>query len=206
MLIADSISPTILAKFEVFDWRNALAILQNVHSEAWAEIADILSNFELRWSAISMKGKGNKSEMAGILDSGLYRCGWIEKKFNTKIVVDGHERETPTHEVDCYKGRVALEVEWNNKDPFFDRDLNNFRLLYELSVIDVGVVVTRTSALQSWLHANHREFGKQPGTYGSSTTHSNKLYPRILGGGAGGCPVLVFSIKPEAYTDDRPVA
>jgi Restriction endonuclease BglII len=32
------------------------------------------------------------------------------------------------------RGRVGLEIEWNNKDPFFDRDLNNFRLLFELRV------------------------------------------------------------------------
>jgi hypothetical protein len=36
---------------------------------------------------------------------------------------------------------VALEVEWNNKDPFYDRDLNNFRLLFDLQVIDVGVIM-----------------------------------------------------------------
>ena len=55
---------------------------------------------------------------------------------------------TPTHKVDCYKNRVALEVEWNNKDPFFDRDLNNFRLLFDLRAIDAGVIITRCTELQ----------------------------------------------------------
>lgn len=206
MSLADSLPADIQRKFEVFDWRNALAILTFVHPQEWAEIVDVLASFELRWSDVAKTGRGNKSEMAGILDSGLYKCGWIEKKFNTRILVDEEERATPTHEVDCYKGRVALEVEWNNKDPFYDRDLNNFRLLFELGVIDVGVIVTRTTVLQAWLHANHKIFGKQPGTYGSSTTHSDKLYPRIRGGGAGGCPVAVFSIKPEAYVNDQPSA
>ncbi len=207
MFLTDSdLDPEILRKFEVFDWRNALPLLRSVHGIEWSEIDLALRQFRLLHSSIAMKGKGNKSEMAAILDSGLYKLGWVEKQFNTKVVVDGVERETPTHEVDCYKGKVALEVEWNNKDPFYDRDLNNFRLLYDLGVIDVGVIVTRTTALQAWLHANHRIFDKQPGTYGSSTTHANKLYPRIKGGGAGGCPVLVFAIKPEAYFDDRPVA
>lgn len=36
--------------------------------------------------------------------------------------------------VDCYKNRVALEVEWNNKPPFFDRDLNIFRLICVRSI------------------------------------------------------------------------
>ena len=49
--------------------------------------------------------------------------------------VDGNERLSPTHKVDCYKNRIALEIEWNNKDPFFDRDLNNFRLLFDLRAI-----------------------------------------------------------------------
>ena len=58
------------------------------------------------------------------------------------------EYASPTHAVDCFKGRVALELEWNNKDPFFDRDSNNFRLLFDLRAIDVGVIVTRASELQ----------------------------------------------------------
>ena len=37
----------------------------------------------------------------------------------------------------------ALEIEWNNKDPFYDRDLNNFRLLFELRTVSVGVASRR---------------------------------------------------------------
>jgi hypothetical protein len=83
------------------------------------------------------KGK-NKTEAAKLLDSALYASGWVEKSFDTKINVDGVEEPTPTHSVDCFKNRVALEVEWNNKDPFLGRDLKNFRLLYVLRVIDLG--------------------------------------------------------------------
>ena len=203
MSATESVLQALNAKFDILDWRNGIAILTAVHPNEWSEIANVLASFYLRWSDITKKGKGNKSEMAGILDSGLYRLGWVEKRFKTEIVVDEHRRATPTHEVDCYKNRIALEVEWNNKDPFYDRDLNNFRLLFDLNVIDVGVIVTRSSGLQRWLHANHAALGKQSGTYGSSTTHADKLYPRILGGGAGGCPIVVFAIKPEAYLDDR---
>ena len=67
------------------------------------------------------------------MDSHFTKLGWVEKKFETKIVVDNTEHVAPTHKIDCYKNRVALEVEWNNKDPFYDRDLNNFRLLFETS-------------------------------------------------------------------------
>ncbi len=185
-------------KFEILNWRNALAILASVHEGNFKEVIDVLSAFELLHSQISVGG-GNKSLMSMFIDQRLTALGWVEKSFDTKIIVDGVVTPSPTHKVDCFKERIALEMEWNNKDPFFDRDLNNFRLLYDLQVIDVGIIVTRTTALQETL----RVAGRSQTTYGMATTHSEKLYPKIRGGGAGGCPVLVFGIKPEAYVDDR---
>jgi hypothetical protein len=92
---------------------------------------------------------GRRSVIAERIDRFLAKRGWIESKFDTKIVIDKtDERDTPTHKVDCFKGKVGLEIEWNNKDPFFDRDLNNFRLVFELRVIDAGVIITRASHLQ----------------------------------------------------------
>ena len=92
---------------------------------------------------------------------------------------------------------MALELEWNNKDPFFDRDLNNFRLLFELRAIDVGVILTRASELQGIFD----QLGKGA-SYGNSTTHHEKLWPRLDGGGGGGCPVLTLAITPKLYVDD----
>lgn len=186
-------------RYEIFDWRNAIAILGSVHADDFTEVLDVLSRFELRHSNVAAGG-GNKSNIAKFIDGELEKVGWVEKGFETEIVVDGRREPVPTHKVDCFKGRIALEVEWNNKDPFFDRDLNNFRLLYDLRVIDVGIVVTRATALEATL----RGAGRATTTYGKATTHTEKLLPKILGGGAGGCPVLVFGIGPKAYRDDRP--
>jgi hypothetical protein len=141
----------------------------------------------------------NRSPISRQLDGAFYALGWKEKKFETKITVDSHQFESPTHKVDCFKGRVALELEWNNKDPFFDRDLNNFRLLFDLRAIDVGVVITRASELQDIF----KSLGKGS-SYGNSTTHHEKLWPRLDGGGGGGCPVLTFAITPKLYIDDGP--
>ncbi|MGL5117192.1 MAG: BglII/BstYI family type II restriction endonuclease [Beijerinckiaceae bacterium] len=184
-------------KFEIFDWRNAGAILTHVCSQEFGEIVGVLSAFELRRSDVATGG-GNKSPVAKGIDQALYQLGWIEKKFDTRIIVDGVASESPTHSVDCFKGKVALEVEWNNKDPFFDRDLNNFRLLYDLRVIDVGVVITRATSLETVL----KNVGRSATTYGRATTHTGKLYPKIKGGGAGGCPVLVLGITAGAFRDD----
>ncbi len=54
-----------------------------------------------------------------------------------------------------------MEIEWNNKDPFYDRDLNNFRLLFELRAVSVGVIVTRCNELQEIFDALGR--GTRPG-------------------------------------------
>lgn len=187
----------VAAKFQVRDWRNGLAILHAVHPTLYCEVMGVLSDFVLRRSDIE-QGGGNKSSIAKAIDSRLAALGWKERKFDTSVVVDGVRRETPTHSVDCFKDRVALEVEWNNKDPFFDRDLNNFRLLYDLHVIDVGIIVTRSSDLETIL----RSSGRNATTYGKATTHSDKLMPKIEGGGAGGCPIIVFGIDKGAYRDD----
>ena len=80
---------------------------------------------------------GSKSSVASDIDGYLFDRGWVEKAFETKVVVDEHAMESPTHKVDCFRNRIALEIEWNNKDPFFDRDLNNFRLLFELRAISL---------------------------------------------------------------------
>lgn len=192
----------LLPGWDCYDWRNALTILRHGHPNEWKDVVDVLSALRLRHSELATKG-GSKTKTASALDSELYKRGWVEKKFETKIVVDGIESDSPTHWVDCFKGKIALEVEWNNKDPFYDRDLNNFRLLYDLRVVDVGVVVTRSTSLMQWMRLGHADFAKGQGTYGSSTTHYDKLEPRILGGGAGGCPVLVFAMTQELYLDDR---
>jgi hypothetical protein len=72
--------------------------------------------------------------------------------------------------------------------------LNNFRLLHQLRVLSVGVVITRTSELQDLFDA--LKIGKK---YGKSTTHWDKLIPKIDGGGAGGCPVLAVGITEKCY-------
>src|SRR5690606_23769635 len=136
------VPPELLDLYEVHEWRNGLAVLSAARPEEWEDIKAVLSEFRLHHSEIAVPG-GRKSKVADRLDEAFKARGWKEKRFDTRIVVDGAESVSPTHEVDVLKNRVALEVEWNNKDPFYDRDLNNFRLLFDLRVIDVGVIITR---------------------------------------------------------------
>ena len=91
---------------------------------------------------------------------------------------------------------VAVEMEWNNKDPFFDRDLINFQALHHEGAIAVGVIVTRGPYLQNLISGVIRS--KDGGfKYGSSTTHWDKLVPRVNLGGGGECPLLLIGIEPD---------
>jgi hypothetical protein len=196
MPIRSIVPADIAARYEVHEWRNGLAILSAARPGEWKNIVEVLRGFTLFKSDI-LKPGGSKGLIASRLDSHFTKLGWQEKKFDTKIVVDTDEHITPTHKIDCYKNRVALEVEWNNKDPFYDRDLNNFRLLVELRAIDAGVIITRCTELQKIFNKLGR--GK---SFGNSTTHMAKLLPRIDGGGGGGCPIVVFGIRDTAYVEE----
>lgn len=187
----------IRAKYEVYEWKHACAILKNDFPNEWKDMIDMLRAFSLKQSWIA-EGGGNKSDLAIWIDEFMGKRGWVEKKFETVIHVDEAVMESPTHKIDCYKNRIALELEWNNKDPFYDRDLNNFRLLFELRTVSVGIVFTRADELQDIFN----ELGRGK-SYGNSTTHMSKLLPKIEGGGGGGCPLLVFGITKKLYREDE---
>jgi hypothetical protein len=181
--------------YEVYEWKHSLAILKYDFPDEFKDITDLLLNFKLCKSWIATPG-GSKSPISNYIDSFLYKRHWIEKEFATLVSVDGKETSSPTHKIDCYKNRIALEIEWNNKDPFYDRDLNNFRLLFDLRAISVGIIITRCDNLQEIFKTLGR--GK---SYGASTTHMSKLIPRIEGGGGAGCPLLVFGINNTLYDE-----
>jgi hypothetical protein len=183
--------------YEVHEWKHSCAILKSDFPVEWADIIAVLREFRLHKSQIVASG-GGLSLVSQDFDRAFCGSrGWCEKKFDTKIVVDSDEIKSPTHKVDCFKNRVALEVEWSNKDPFFDRDLNNFRLLFDLRAIAVGVIITKADELRSVF--------EQLGVwskYGTSTTWMGKLLPRIEGGGGAGCPILAFGITNAVYVED----
>ncbi len=193
----DQIPFAIRELYEIHEWKHACAILAGDFPDEWNDIIEVLSEFRLYKSWLTTGG-GQKSKISGFIDEFLYQRGWEEKNFSTRVVVDEQSMDTPTHKIDCYKNRIALEIEWNNKDPFYDRDLNNFRLLFDLRAISVGVIITRCDELQEIFN----DLGRGQ-SFGASTTHMSKLLPRIEGGSGAGCPLLVFGISKKLYVEDE---
>jgi hypothetical protein len=192
----DALPPFVAKNYLHKEVHHASAILERAFPEQWRDILSVLAEFRLYRTEVEAPG-GGRSPVALRLDRAFELLGWQPHVFETSITVDDSTREKPTHKVDNVKGRIAVEPEWNNKDPFFDRDLNNFRTLFERGAISVGVIITRASALQQLFDG----LGKGA-SYGSSTTHWDKLTPRLDGDAAGGCPVLAFGITEALYIDD----
>ena len=191
--------------YSVKEWRHASSILQADFPELLEEICDVLTRFRLKKSEVVVGG-GSKTKIAGWVDAELGKKGWKEKQFKTAFMVDERRIDSPTHKVDCYKateaGGVGFEIEWNNKDPFFDRDLNNFRLLFDLRTISVGIILTRAEDLKELFHELTAKKLKPGSSFGESTTHWGKLLPRIEGGAGGGCPILAIGITRNLYQED----
>lgn len=196
-MIAARLTPFVAQHYEVHEWRHASAILTQDYPQEWADLMAVLEAFRLRRAWIEVGG-GNKSRVSAFIDGFLGARGWKERQFRTAVLVDEARFDSPTHKVDCYRNGIGIEIEWNNKDPFFDRDLNNFRLLFDLRALAVGVIITRADELKDIFSSLGRG-----SSYGESTTHMSKLLPRIEGGGGAGCPILVFGITKALYVEDE---
>lgn len=179
--------------YQIEERHHACAIMMSDFPIEWENLIDVLRTFVLRRSYVQAKGK-NKSPIAIELDGLFEKRGWEERSFKVRVIVDGVETLAPTHKVDYFKNRIAIETEWNNKDPFFDRDLTTFRLLFDLNVVSVGIIITRADELQKVFD----DLGKG-GSAGNSTTHMGKLIPKMYNRAGGGCPVLGFGITMKKY-------
>jgi hypothetical protein len=93
--------------YEVHEWKHATAILSADYPAEFSDIVRVLRTFRLRRSDALAPG-GGRSRISQRLDRAFYERGWVEKAFATKVVVDDKEMLSPTHKVDCVKGRVAL--------------------------------------------------------------------------------------------------
>jgi hypothetical protein len=85
---------------------------------------------------------------------------WVKETFTIRKTINDEPRESISHKVDHVRVfdragerryRIALEIEWNNKDPFFDRDLENFKRLHSEGGISAGVMIARGESLQETL-------------------------------------------------------
>lgn len=186
--------------------RYADNILAYSFPQRFADIVSNLQDYYIDYPTDLKVGGGSRALHTKRHDDGLIARGWSQHNVEIEKRVDGRPIfRVKNHEIDVfsmgddgnYPG-IAVEMEWNNKDPFFHRDLNNFQALHREGVIAVGVIVTRGPRLSEVLKYLGKT-GEYPASkYGESTTHWNKLTPMIDMGAGGECPLLCIGIEPEA--------
>ena len=138
--------------FDIAFHGHAEAILERDFPECLQEIEDVLAALTFPIREIVGSG-GGETKGTQRLRHALDDKAWRKGKFTIKKIINDRERESQTHEIDHVRvvegvGTLALEIEWNNKDPFFDRDLENFKRLHAEGAISAGIIITRGVSLQ----------------------------------------------------------
>ena len=137
--------------FDVQTENHALAVLSKDFPGPLGELCEALLDVQITDVEL-IQGGGGEANSTQRLRRSLAGRDWIKRNIVIRKTVDDIERAAISHEIDHVrrtdKGAIALEIEWNNKDPFFDRDLENFQRLHSEGAISVGVIVTRGKSLQ----------------------------------------------------------
>lgn len=178
--------------FEILTLHHAEAILKHDMPQAVKDLEMILSQIEVPVAELAAGG-GGEGKGTQRLRNTLAEAGWKKHRFEIRKIVDGVEKESISHEIDHVRtfktGVLALEIEWNNKDPFFDRDLENFKRLHADGVISVGAIVTRGKSLHDGMRELMEHFAVKNGInsieglggFYTPTPRQRKMYEKCAG-------------------------
>lgn len=149
--------------FEVECTSHAEAIMLHDFHDLIGELEGALDQTSIPMTEI-IGGGGGEAKVTQRLRRSLAALHWTKHNFELKKTVDGIAKESISHEIDHVRrsanGVFALEIEWNNKDPFFDRDLENFKRLHAEGAISIGAIVTRGSAMQGEMRERVEQFAR----------------------------------------------
>ncbi|MCE9610674.1 MAG: hypothetical protein K8R23_10815 [Chthoniobacter sp.] len=173
--------------FEVLALHHAEAILTHDMGGAVSEIEAALSEVRIPVEEL-VRGGGGEGQGTQRLRKALAAFGWKKHNFQIQKTVDGVPKESISHEIDHVKAftgsTFALEIEWNNKDPFYDRDLENFKRLHAEGAISIGGIVTRGKSLHEGMRDLMERVAEKHGIdnveklapFYSPTTRQKRLY------------------------------
>lgn len=161
----DALSALTAQGFDVQYLSHAKSILTGEFAPQLEELAGVLAALSLPITEIIGSG-GGETRFTQRMRNALAQLGWRKHHFVVAKSIDGVEKEATSHEVDHVRsvpsiGTIGCEIEWNNKDPFFDRDLENFKRLHAEGAISVGVIITRGASLQAGLWGLVRRFAEE---------------------------------------------
>lgn len=167
--------------FQIEFLSHAKAILALDFADALMELEQALGGVSIPIEEIIGSG-GGEAKGTQRLRRALADQSWNKINFVIEKRINGIPKESISHEIDHVRqfedGRIiALEIEWNNKDPFFDRDLENFKRLHAEGAISVGIIVTRGISLQDDMISLVRRFAIEKKLESSSDLQMIGLSP-----------------------------
>lgn len=200
--------------YEVKDYKNVIPLLKSHYPDEWQDIKIALRNFRLWHSEVIQPG-GNQSPVTSRMAYPFEKKGWQEVKARTKSktevgpklgtkkekVIFSTERSGSTHQIDLYKNTIGIEIMWNSKDGVFSRDLEVFRTLYNVDIINIGIIITRKTNLNAFLNAICITAGTTA-KYNASSTHIDKLDEKLNSNGIG-FPLIAFGISDTLYDSTK---
>lgn len=215
------LDPAIRARWAFLETSSAAAVIRSVCPAEWADIVSILSSFRLDPSRWLVAG-GNRGDIAKQIDNMFSEKGWRETRVDlstkgilknraNEIVQELAAVEQEGYLVDNFKGRVALDVEWNAKDGNLDRDLSAYRAWHEAGVISAAVLITQDRVrlknlaerlwgdYQKTLPETERNKKLPIDLATSTTTNLEKAALRVRRGVMGTCPLLIVAAIPATW-------
>lgn len=152
--------------YDLITIQHAKAIIENEFPFAVQELVQVIEPIQIPIAELVFGG-GGKTKIVKRMEQSFFNLGWQKHNFDLKKLADGKVTQAISHEIDHVKhfenGTIALEIEWNNKDPFFDRDLQNFRNLHADGAISLGIIITRGATLQQGIKDKIIEFANKNG-------------------------------------------
>jgi hypothetical protein len=216
--------PSVRERYEFLETSSACAVMHAVCPAEWADILSVLDAYALD-PATWMKPGGNRGDVAKEIDSLFEKRDWHERRLDIETygyLVDGKGVRTHIFEplfqegylVDNFKGRIAVDVEWNAKDGNLDRDMTAYRTWHGSGVLTAGVIITKhQQSLKSlvrrlWDQWNatlppDERNNKLPIDMGTSTTTNfEKAGLRVRRGVMGTCPLLIVGLSEKSWSGE----
>jgi hypothetical protein len=185
------------AGYAVRNINYGMELLVHAFPEHHASLVRALNSWSVSWGDIEAGG-GNKSLVSRHFDEAFEGEEWKETSLELETRLAGVTTIARTHKIDLFKPGpggelpgIGIELEWNNKDEFFDRDLINFEAIHRARGLAVGIVVTRGPRLQDELRAKGLD------KFGARSTHWEKLMPRLDLGRGGATPIIALGLEPD---------
>jgi hypothetical protein len=215
------LDPEIRARWTFLETSSAAAVLRAVCPDEWRDIKEVLASFALVPAQWLRRG-GSRGQIPIEIDGMFHARGWREIRVDLEtqgILISKNntiiDRLSSVHQegylVDNFKGRVALDVEWNAKDGNLDRDLAAYRAWHEAGVISAAVLITQDrhslkplaeriwAEYQQTLQEELRNLRLPIDLGTSTTTNLEKAELRVRRGVMGTCPLLVVAATESTW-------